>query len=101
MSDQQCMNPACDQPGSVQLQVFGHPVGTACPDCTPFAHALPDYVPLEAIVRDLAGFPAPPSYVEETCWFCAAIADSASDQPAESCTYRRAVEWVQAHPEQT
>jgi hypothetical protein len=53
---------------------------------------------LEAIVRDLADRGAPPSYDEETCWYCDAWAARPPEQHEADCTWRKSVMWVSAHP---
>jgi hypothetical protein len=51
----------------------------------------------EAIVFDFADRGAPPSFDEETCWYCDTIIAYGvvnPNQHAEYCVWRRAVEWV-------
>ena len=57
--------------------------------------------PLEAIVRELADRGAPPSFDEETCWYCDTVivyTEVTADKHEATCAWRKAVEWVAAHP---
>lgn len=49
---------------------------------------------LEKLMRALVDRNAPPSYDEETCWYCDAVARLPKDQHDADCAWRQAVEML-------